>query len=116
MGGGLCGSLAAHWACAVAAQGGIAAAAALAQAAAVGAALLLADICSCPFPTLPVVLCLQRMGIQAVMLSGDQPATAHAMAEAVGIDAHVSPVPCKICARVAGCHHHKTCLGCSCFG
>ncbi|KAL4434160.1 hypothetical protein ABPG75_000601 [Micractinium tetrahymenae] len=31
---------------------------------------------------------LQRMGIQAVMLSGDQPATAHAMAEAVGIDAH----------------------------
>lgn len=33
---------------------------------------------------------LQRMGIQAVMLSGDQPATAHAMAEAVGIDAHVS--------------------------
>lgn len=27
----------------------------------------------------------QRMGVQAVMLSGDQPATAHAMAEAVGI-------------------------------
>ncbi|KAL4430152.1 hypothetical protein ABPG77_004934 [Micractinium sp. CCAP 211/92] len=31
---------------------------------------------------------LQRMGIQPVMLSGDQSATAHAMAEAVGIDAH----------------------------
>ena len=33
----------------------------------------------------PLLSTLQRMGVQAVMLSGDQPATAHAMAEAVGI-------------------------------
>ena len=41
---------------------------------------------------------LQRMGVQAVMLSGDQPATAHAMAEAVGIPPQQVGVPVRSCA------------------
>lgn len=41
---------------------------------------------------------LQRMGVQAVMLSGDQPATAHAMAEAVGIPPQQVGVPVHSCA------------------